>query len=199
MRCIAEVTGSESNDDWLRGNARWPAPLLGWRFQPTDAGPRAAWPEASAMTLSSRTGALALLAMLVAARVDAGEPLDFREAARRTLASHPDTARLAAEVEAATARAALASQKPPFDAGVELENFAGTGSTRAVDAAELTVTLGSVVERGNKRAACVAVAERSLGVWGGLQIVRHASDELRAQRGRPGTAGEPPTEGSVAT
>lgn len=39
----------------------------------------------------------------------------------------------------------------------------------------------------------------SLGVWGGLQIVRHASDELRAQRGRPGTAGEPPTEGSVAT
>ncbi len=39
----------------------------------------------------------------------------------------------------------------------------------------------------------------SLGVWGGLQIVRHASNELRSHRGRPETADEPPTEGSVAT
>jgi Co/Zn/Cd efflux system component len=38
----------------------------------------------------------------------------------------------------------------------------------------------------------------SLGVWGGLQIVRHASNELRSDRRRPETTGEPPTEGSVA-
>jgi cobalt-zinc-cadmium efflux system outer membrane protein len=114
------------------------------------------------MKLWSRARALALLAVLLAAPAAAAEPLVFGEAARRTLASHPDTRRLAAELEAAEARAALAAQRPLLEAGAEVENVAGSGATRGVDAAEFTLSLGSVFERGNKRAARVSAAERSL-------------------------------------
>ncbi len=110
----------------------------------------------------SRARALALLAVLFTAPVAAVEPLDFGEAARRTLASHPDTRRLAAELEAAEARATLAAQRPPFEAGAELENVAGSGAARGVDGAEFTLSLGSAFEHGGKRAARVAAAERGL-------------------------------------
>ena len=114
------------------------------------------------MKLWSRACALALLAVLFAAPVAAAEPLDFGEAARRTLAWHSETRRLAAELEAAEARAALAAQPPPLEAGADVENVAGSGAARGADAAEFTLSLGSVFERGNKRAARVTAAERSL-------------------------------------
>lgn len=109
-----------------------------------------------------RACSAALLASSFALPLRAEAPMDFAEAARRTLAAHPDTRRLAAELEAARARATGAGLAPALEASAELENFAGTGSTHGVDAAELTLSLGSVVERGGKRAARIAAVERGL-------------------------------------
>ena len=109
-----------------------------------------------------RACSVALLALSFAPPLLAEAPLDFAEAARRTLAAHPDTRRLAAELEAARARETAAGLAPALEAGAELENFAGTGTTQGLDAAELTISLGSVIERGGKRAARIAEAERSV-------------------------------------
>jgi cobalt-zinc-cadmium efflux system outer membrane protein len=94
--------------------------------------------------------------------VRAADPIDFGVAARRTLASHPDTQRFAAELEAARARSAAAGQRAAFEGSAELENFAGTGEARGVDVAELTLSLGSTIERGDKRSARVAAADLGL-------------------------------------
>jgi cobalt-zinc-cadmium efflux system outer membrane protein len=109
-----------------------------------------------------RACSLVLLGLSFAIPLRAEGLLYFEEAARRTLAAHPDTRRLAGELEAARARAAGAQLGPALEAGAELENFAGTGSTQGIDAAELTLSLGSVIERGDKRAARIAAADRTL-------------------------------------
>jgi cobalt-zinc-cadmium efflux system outer membrane protein len=103
-----------------------------------------------------------VLALIIAAPVAASEPLDFAEAARRTLASHPDTRRLAAELEAAAARSAVAAQRPPLEAGAEVENVAGTGTAHGADVADITLSVGSILERGNKRGARMTAAAISL-------------------------------------
>ena len=46
--------------------------------------------------------------------------------------------------------------------GADLDNFAGTGDTRGIHSAELTISLNSIFERGGKRSARIAAAERSL-------------------------------------
>lgn len=51
---------------------------------------------------------------------------------------------------------------PGFEVGVELENFAGSGETRGVDSAEITVALSSIIELGEKRQARVSVGNARL-------------------------------------
>jgi cobalt-zinc-cadmium efflux system outer membrane protein len=114
----------------------------------------------------SRAGATALLGFLLGVPVRAAEPIDFAEAARRTLAAHPETRRVAAELEAARARADTAAQRPALELGAEVENVAGTGRARRVDSAELTLSVGSVLERATKRDARVAAAERTVDLLG---------------------------------
>lgn len=110
------------------------------------------------------------------------QPIGFGEAARRTLTAHPDTRRVAAELEAAQARIVTAGQRPALEAEVELENFAGTGDVGGFDAAELTLSLGSVIERGGKRNARLAAAERSSDLLGVEQ--RIAALDRIAETGR---------------
>jgi cobalt-zinc-cadmium efflux system outer membrane protein len=98
----------------------------------------------------------------VACRVVAAEPLAFEEAARKTLATNPDTQRFALELEASRARLDAAGLRPPTEIAADLDNFAGTGDTRGIHSAELTLSLNSVFERGGKRSARIAAAERSL-------------------------------------
>ena len=63
----------------------------------------ASWIRACSVTLFAFSFAPALFAEA---------PLDFAEAARRTLAAHPDTRRLAAELEAARSRETAAGLAP---------------------------------------------------------------------------------------
>jgi len=103
-----------------------------------------------------------LCGVSVACRVIAAEPLLFEEAARKTLAANPDTQRFALELEASRARIDAAGLRPPTEIAADLDNFAGTGDTRGIHSAELTLSLNSVFERGGKRSARIAAAERSL-------------------------------------
>jgi cobalt-zinc-cadmium efflux system outer membrane protein len=113
------------------------------------------------MHFAFRAGALALLCASVIAPAGA-ESLDFVAAAQRTLQAHPDTRRLAAELEAARARTAAAELRPPLELGVELENFAGTGAASGVDVAEATLSLGATLERAARRGARVDAAQRAV-------------------------------------
>ena len=110
---------------------------------------------------AARLGAL-LCAVSLACRVIAAEPLPFEEAARKTLAANPGTQRFALELDASRARLDAAGLHPPMELAADLDNFVGTGDTRGIHSAELTLSLNSIFERGGKRGARVAAAERGL-------------------------------------
>ena len=77
------------------------------------------------------------------------------------------------ELSAAQARIVEADVRPNPELDVELESFAGTGTTRGANALETTLSLSQVLELGGKRSLRIAVAES------GLQL---ASDEQRARQ-----------------
>ncbi|MDR0184169.1 TolC family protein [Lysobacter arvi] len=102
----------------------------------------------------------ALVAVLVAALpARAGDRLTLDDAFARVAAFHPDLRLPALRGEALSAELDEAAQRPAFRAGVELENALGSGEYAGVDAAELTLSLASVLERGGKRDARLALAQ----------------------------------------
>ncbi|MCG8314313.1 MAG: TolC family protein [Pseudomonadales bacterium] len=104
-----------------------------------------------------------LLALVFPTSVFAlNQPLTLNDAIAKTLTQNPQLhqfslgdARLKAELE-------LSGLKPGYELQVELENFAGTGESGGVDSAELTVSLSSVIELGNKQQSRLAVADAKL-------------------------------------
>jgi len=89
----------------------------------------------------------------------AGE-LTLADALRLAETQNPS---LLAQSHAGLASAALidqAGQRPNPTLDVTLENFAGTGAVRGVDALETTVQASQVVERGGKREKRIALATR---------------------------------------
>lgn len=137
------------------------------------------------MILFSRSAAclLALLCGLcTAGDLRAAEPLAFEDAARKTLASHPDTRRFVLELDAARARIDAASLRPPTEFAADLDDFAGTGDTRGIHDAQLTLSLTSVFERGGKRSARIEAAERSFDLLTVEQ--RITALDLLAETGR---------------
>lgn len=76
-------------------------------------------------------------------------PMAFALAQER----HPLLALTALERRVLEAEAAEAAFAPAMEAGLELENFAGTQALPGVRGAETTLTLGSILERGQKAEA----------------------------------------------
>jgi outer membrane protein, heavy metal efflux system len=123
------------------------------------------------MTIS-RVGfvpACLLLALACVRPTSAGGSLTLGAALERA-AANPALAAAAAELEALRARAARDGLAPALVLGAELENVAGNGELRGLDAAELTVQISRPIELGGKRAArqalgaaTVARAELGLG------------------------------------
>jgi cobalt-zinc-cadmium efflux system outer membrane protein len=126
------------------------------------------------------TLACALLAAAAALAQDAA-PLSFAEAARRTLASHPEFQRYALALRAVQTRTSAAALRPPLEITAEAENI-GASSSGADDATELTISLTSLIERGGKRGARVAAAEREAELVSLEQ--RIAMLDLLAETGR---------------
>jgi cobalt-zinc-cadmium efflux system outer membrane protein len=88
--------------------------------------------------------------------------LTLDDAIARVAQYHPDLRLAQAQRPVWEARRDAAGLSPPLTVGVELENALGTGEARGVDAAEVTVTLAGVLERGGKLDARRAVAQANL-------------------------------------
>jgi len=89
-------------------------------------------------------------------------PLTLEQAIARVARQHPDLRLVDAQRPLLEARRDAAAFGPPLSVGVELENALGSGNTRGFDAAELTVTLAGVLERGGKLDARRVLAQANL-------------------------------------
>ena len=111
--------------------------------------------------------------------------LTLRQALALALLRNPELASAAWEVRAGEARTLQAGLLPNPEVGVEVENFAGSGEFRGVDAAETTVALSQVIELGGKRLrrARVAALERDLAAWEYEGTVKLIDEPSRALQG----------------
>jgi len=93
--------------------------------------------------------------------------LTLREAFAATLLNNPTLASRSWEVRVREARALQAGLMPNPELGVELEEFAGTGDTAGLDAAETTVLFSQLIELGQKRRkrTRVAALDQDLAAW----------------------------------
>ena len=76
--------------------------------------------------------------------------MTLQSAIQRTLANSPDLHEFTYRQQAIEGKIKTASLKPALNAGIEVENFLGTGEVSGIKDTELTLTLSSVIELGNK-------------------------------------------------
>jgi len=80
----------------------------------------------------------------------AADRMTLDDAFARVAQAHPELRLVDAQASVLAAERAQASQRPPWTVGADIENALGTGQTRGLDSAELTLGLSSVLERGGK-------------------------------------------------
>ncbi len=85
--------------------------------------------------------------------------LTLPDATQRALANNPELEVFERRFEALEGLRRTADLRPEYVLGVEVENVAGSGGFSGVDSAELTLSLSSVIELGDKRSSRVAVAD----------------------------------------
>lgn len=123
-----------------------------------------------------RIGVLSLVGALSAAVVSAETSqaaLSLSQAIARVLESNPQLQAADFDTRAAAERIRQQSQSPPYTVGVDLENFAGGGDHSGVDGLETTLSLGRVLELGDKARARGDVATLEAG------LLRHDQDAQR--------------------
>jgi len=121
----------------------------------------------------------------------AGNSLTLATAIKRTFKEHP--ALKVFKFRQAVLDGQLQSQglKPGYELGFEVENIAGTGDFSGIGAGEFSVSLSSILEMGDKRAARLGVvnnralvleAERKVAALNLLgEVTRHYIEVLAAQ------------------
>lgn len=103
-----------------------------------------------------------------------GAPITLPEAVKRTLATHPDLAGFAFEVQAYEARGRQAALRSTPELDLLVEDIGGSGDRSGFDSAQTTLSLSQVIELGGKRDARGAVAKASLE----RQRTEHAARQL---------------------
>ncbi|MBD3826470.1 TolC family protein [Stenotrophomonas sp.] len=88
--------------------------------------------------------------------------LTLDDAIARVARYHPDLRLVDAQRPLWEARRDAAALRPPLTLGVDLENAFGSGDASGLQAAELTVTLAGMLERGGKLDARRAVAQANI-------------------------------------
>ncbi|WP_160178862.1 TolC family protein [Paraglaciecola mesophila] len=76
--------------------------------------------------------------------------MTLQSAIQRTLTNSPELHEFTYRQQAVEGEIKTASLKPEVTAGIELENFLGTGDVSGTKDTEMTLTLSSVIELGNK-------------------------------------------------
>lgn len=92
-----------------------------------------------------------------------GPPLHLREAVARSLEANPDLAVFAYELRAQAGRAQQAGLAPNPELTIELEDALGTGTRSGLKAAQTTLSLRQILERG-AREQRVQVSESARGL-----------------------------------
>jgi cobalt-zinc-cadmium efflux system outer membrane protein len=115
------------------------------------------------MALTLRAGLLAGLALALPMTARA-EPISLGEAVRRATAASLAIQAQEAGMRSARAGRSQADVRPNPVLSVEAENIAGTGRYDVYRQAETTVSYAQTIERGGKREARIAFAERDIGV-----------------------------------
>jgi outer membrane protein, heavy metal efflux system len=102
--------------------------------------------------MHTRLTALAVLVAVLSAApaAQAADRLTLDDAIARVAATHPGLRLFEARREVLTAERDAATQRPALVAGATIENAPGTGDYRGMKAAEVSLTLASVLERGGK-------------------------------------------------
>src|SRR5262245_18885046 len=111
--------------------------------------------------MSVRLAAMAawVAALHAAHAAPAAERLTPDDAFARVAASHPDLRLTDARGHVLAAELENAPQSPALQAGMQVENFAGTGEHSGLQGIEVTLTLASVLERGGKLDARLTLAQ----------------------------------------
>jgi cobalt-zinc-cadmium efflux system outer membrane protein len=93
--------------------------------------------------------------------------LTLPQAQALALLQHPKLAAFGWEVRAGEARTLQASLLPNPEAGIEVENFAGSGALKGFQGAEITIHLSQLIELAGKRQKRTRVAAlgRDLAAW----------------------------------
>ena len=121
-----------------------------------------------------RVGALVwMLFATVAVAAPPDASLSLSEAVARVLDHNPQLQAADFDTRAAAERIRQQGQSRPYELGVDLENFAGSGENSGVRGLETTLSLGRVLELGGKAARRGAVAQLEAG------MLRHAQDAQR--------------------
>jgi cobalt-zinc-cadmium efflux system outer membrane protein len=106
--------------------------------------------------------ALAIAPCAIAQVPSPPAPLTLDEAVSRVARTHPDLRLPELKRTAAQARLDGAGFTPPLVLGVAIENALGSGTSRGFDAAEVTVSLAGVLERGGKLDARRTLAQANI-------------------------------------
>lgn len=115
------------------------------------------------MSSRMRLALLAGLALVTPAAASA-ETLSLDQAIARAVAAAPSVAAQEAAVRVARAGRIQAGSRPNPVVSGETENFVGSGGYGVFRQAETTVSYAQTIERGGKRDARIAYAERDIGV-----------------------------------
>jgi cobalt-zinc-cadmium efflux system outer membrane protein len=115
--------------------------------------------------------ALMLSACLSSTALAQRQPLTLEEALRRTLSASPQTASAAARIEALAAARTAAGLPPQPTIEVTAENFSPP-KRELYDQFQLTGSYSQRIERGGKREARVAVADRDLALAGAMAVTQ---------------------------
>lgn len=105
--------------------------------------------------------------------------LELPLAIEYTLRHNPQLLSYRPRLKGLEARAKTARQAPPLSLGLSVENFAGSGEMKDFDAAEMTLSLSSVIELGGKRhlrSASVSAEAEKMSVLRELETLNLLGD-----------------------
>lgn len=100
------------------------------------------------------------------------QEITLQNAIQRTLANAPELHEFTFRQQVIEGDVKTASLKPALNAGIELENFLGTGDVSGIKDTELTITLSSVIELGDKLSTRKAFANAQFTVLEAQKQVR---------------------------
>lgn len=90
--------------------------------------------------------------------------LTLQQAAKKVLQQHPQLQVFDWRLKAAAGQQQLAELNPGYELGLQADNAFGTGDMSGVRSLEVTVSLSSVIELGDKRHARMAVSSANQGL-----------------------------------